>query len=218
MPLESWLKNKTPNQALKETRKSMETKTEKSTSQAPSTSTSALETSSSAPSTSTTSGVLPLPTPKRRGRPPGSKNSPKLEVVDEAIKSVSGKGKLKPLPESAEELDRVLAMYKVLARPGPEGISMAFEMMDMEPLSAAEIDSGQTAIAACLYQYGAQFNCWFLLGMWGFGIGIPRLTQMLAAKKEKEAKKNGVAQTPASVVPVARPQFQPVAQTEVKHA
>lgn len=93
---------------------------------------------------------------------------------------------MRTLPEKPEDIDRVLAPYRVMVRPLVTGVSKAAELMDTYPLDADEKEGGTQAFSALMYQYGGELDARVLVALWVAGVSIPRVLHHL--KKEKEAR------------------------------
>jgi len=60
------------------------------------------------------------------------------------------------------------------------------KMVDTDPLDKDEIESGEIAFAALMYQYGAMLDARVLVALWCAGVGIPRVLQYMEGQKAKE--------------------------------
>jgi hypothetical protein len=133
---------------------------------------------------------------KKRGRPPGSRNKPKdgtnpVSFIEEDEQDESPTRR--KLPDNDSELDAVLKRYKILARPIVTGISGTLEVLNTAPLDKDEQDGGHFAIAAMLYEFGAEMDSRVLFGLWLAGIAAPRLAQAaVEMKKQRQLEKAGI--------------------------
>lgn len=123
-----------------------------------------------------------LPTPRRGpGRPPGSKTRV-AEVVEQL--SPAEISTVRKLPDTPEELNAALGMYKLLVSPCLTGVSGALEAAGSAPLSAKEHQEGTFAFSALAYQYGAQMDARLLVAFWLAGVSLPRITSALRDRKK----------------------------------
>lgn len=151
---------------------------------------------------------MPLVTPERRGpgRPRKDGTLPAAkEAAQKALDSAAGKTTKRKMPEDAGELNKVLAPYKIFAVPVVGAVSSCFELMDTKPLSAPEKDSGEQAIAAVLYQEGAQLDAKLLLLLWGLSVSGPRLAQKAAQHRAKKQKTPVIENAPNLDMPKPKP-------------
>ena len=93
----------------------------------------------------------------------------------------------KLLPEDPNELDRVLAPYRIMVRPLVGGVSRVYERKLPPKLDADEIEGGTQAFSALLYQYGGALDARVLVVLWIVGTLLPRLLQYLEDREKKTA-------------------------------
>lgn len=122
------------------------------------------------------------------GRPPGSKTKVK-DAVEGAAKVVDGKPAKRKLPEDRAEADRELGLYKMMAAPVVGAVSSTFELLDTKPLNQKEVDGGEFAIGALLYQEGAHLDAKLLCMLWAMSISSPRLAEMALKKRKADSAK-----------------------------
>lgn len=155
----------------------------------PSTSTS---TASSAQPRSSSEGPTPIPPPKR-GRPKG----PTQKLREAAQPSLEKR----PLPEDPKEFADAIAPTRALVRPILHGLSRLAQTIGTDALDKEEVDSGQVALGAWMYQKGMNLNADVLVMLWIVSVTLPRVTQFLEARKEKEkAKKQALYGLPTTPV------------------
>ncbi len=75
---------------------------------------------------------------------------------------------------------------RVMVRPILMGISRMAKTLDTDPLDKDEIESGEVAFAALMYQYGAMLDARVLVALWVAGVSIPRALQYMEQRKKKE--------------------------------
>lgn len=73
-----------------------------------------------------------------------------------------------------------------MVRPILMGISRMAKVLDTDPLDKDEIESGEVAFAALMYQYGAMLDARVLVALWIAGVSIPRAMQYMEGRKKKE--------------------------------
>lgn len=164
-------------------------------------STSISDTSSERQSQSAPSQI-PGPTPlppiqtKKRGRKPLPRDehgniirpaqfTNPVQQASEAAESAMPQRR--KLPDDEAELDKVLRRYKILAKPAINGLSHTLEVFDMSALDGDEKEGGYHAVAAMLYEFGAEMDSRLLFGLYLLGIMTPRMAE-LAMKKREQAK------------------------------
>lgn len=145
--------------------------------------------SSEASESQTQQAVAQLPVMKRPvGRPPGSKTKPR-EVVEGAAKVVDAKPVKRKLPEDRAEADKELGLYKMMAAPVVGAVSSTFELLETRPLNPKEVEGGEFAIGALLYQEGAHLDAKLLCMLWAMSISSPRLAEMALKKRKADSAK-----------------------------
>lgn len=95
---------------------------------------------------------------------------------------------LKKLPSEPQELDRVLAPYRVMVAPLIHGTSKVLEHVNTDKLDSIEREGGIQAFSALMYQYGGELDARVLVAMWIVGVSLPRVIKALEDKRAKEAK------------------------------
>jgi len=109
---------------------------------------------------------------------------------------------VKTLPEDPKEFDAAIAPVRVMVRPILHGISRLASSAGTDPLDKAEIDSGEVAFAALMFQYGALLDARVLVALWLAGVTVPRGIQYLERKqKEKAAQAESLLRPTAERLP-----------------
>lgn len=91
-------------------------------------------------------------------------------------------------------------MHRLMVRPLIHGASRICVALDTKPLDKEEVESGTTAWAALLYQYGAQLDARVLVALWCAGVILPRVGEHFEAQKQKRAERLKKDATPLGPV------------------
>lgn len=136
-----------------------------------------------------------IPAPKRRGRPPGTKNKPKIKEPEEGSQPPLGKG-VKTLPDDDKERAEILKKYRFYAKLPVLGLDKLYAYLD-SPMSEEERESAiEIACVAC-YQEGIHAMHWGVLAAsFIAATGGPRF---LAWKDKQEKAKAWKDAKPSSV-------------------
>jgi hypothetical protein len=97
------------------------------------------------------------------------------------------------LPENRDELDKMLAPYKMLVNPLLVGVSECCVLAGIKPLSDNERAGGTHAISAVFAQYfpGKFADSRFLLLVWVLGTIVPRALTWLSEQNKKPKQITG---------------------------
>ena len=139
---------------------------------------------------------VPSLLPKKRGRPPGSKNQNSQSQTTtttltkpQKSESESPEGFRIP-PSDPKERANALLVYRPLVRPVVTGSSSILKSLEVTPLSNDETEDGIEAFSALAYQYGAKIDARIIVLVWLLAILVSRVPEYLELRKKRrlEAK------------------------------
>jgi hypothetical protein len=130
-----------------------------------------------------------MPTPKKRGRPPGTKNKAKVLEPDKETQPPLGKG-VKDLPDDDKERSEILKKYRFYAKLPVLGLDKLYAYLD-SPMSEDERESAiEIACVAC-YQEGIHAFHWGVLAAsFIAATGGPRVLAWYEKKEQKKGWKD----------------------------
>lgn len=80
-------------------------------------------------------------------------------------------------------------MYEFMASPVISAAGSAFEMLGASGFKDTEQKQGEFALAAFLYEEGANISGRLMLLLWGASVSAPRLAELAKKRAEKEKRK-----------------------------
>lgn len=109
----------------------------------------------------------------------------------------------RPLPEDPNELDKAIRPYRLMVKPLLGGLSRLYRYIGTDPLDKDEMEGGELAFGALMYQMGGTLDARILVMLWLAGTGLPRALQYLDKKEnEKKAARVGEKEVTGAVVRV----------------